>query len=67
MREEGFEVLKEEYMNLLYLKNEVRKYEIKGVEGEGEILGISDLGKLQLKVEGEVREFNFREIKYLHK
>ena len=67
LREEGFEVLKEEYMNLLYLKNEVRKYEIKGVEGEGEILGISDLGKLQLKVEGEVREFNFREIKYLHK
>lgn len=67
LMEDGFEVLKEEYVELLYLKDEVSKYEIEEQVVEGKILGITDIGKLQLEVEGEVRSFNFRELKYLHK
>ena len=67
LMEDGFEVLKREYMDLLYLKDQNSKYEIEGETVAGKIKGISDIGKLQLELDGEVREFNFRELKYLHK
>lgn len=66
LKEEGFEVLKEEYISRLYLKNERSKFQIEGEEVEGEILGITDIGKLRLEADCEVKEFNFRELKYLH-
>jgi len=66
LMDDGFEVLKKEYMELLYLKNERANYELDGEIIQGEIKGISDIGKLQLEVDGEIKEFNFREIKYLH-
>jgi len=65
--EDGFELLKEEYVELLYLKDEVSEYEIDEEVVKGKILGITDIGKLQLEMDGGLRKFNFRELKYLHK
>ncbi len=67
LKEDGFEVLKKEYLDLLYLKDQESHYEVEKNKIKGKIIGISDLGKLQMEVEGEVREFNFRELRYLHK
>ena len=67
LMEDGFELLKEEYLELLYLKDEISEYEIDEEVVKGKILGITDIGKLQLEMDGEVRKFNFRELKYLHK
>lgn len=67
LMEDGFEVLKEEYVELLYLKDVISTYEIEEQVVKAKILGITDIGKLQLEMEGAVREFNFRELKYLHK
>lgn len=67
LKEDGFEVLKEEYMNHIYLKNQVGKYLVEGKEVEGKILGITGMGKLKLEVAHKVRELNLREVKYLQK
>ncbi len=66
LKEDGFEVLKKEYLGRLYLKDKEVDYLIDGDKIKGKIIGISDLGKLQVLLKEEVREFNFREIKYLH-
>lgn len=67
LMDDGFDMLKQEYIELLYLKDLESEYEIGGDTVIGEIKGISDLGKLQMAVNGEMKEFNFRELKYLHK
>jgi len=54
-------------VELLYLKDEVSEYEIDEEVVKGKILGITDIGKLQLEMDGGLRKFNFRELKYLHK
>jgi len=67
LKNEGFAVLKNEYMESMYLLDSTFKFEVENDVIQGIIRGITDLGKLQLEIEGSVREFNFREIKYLHK
>lgn len=66
LKEDGFEVLKKEYLDLLYLKDQASKYVVEGQDVKGIIRGISDLGKLQIQIQNELKEFNLREIKYLH-
>lgn len=66
LKEEGFEVLKQEYLECLYLKNQEALFELDGKNVVGTIKGITDLGKLQIEIESVLKEFNFREIKYLH-
>lgn len=66
LEEEGFETLKSEYLECLYLKDRKSSFMIMDEEIFGVIQGISDLGRLQIEIDGELREFNFREIKYIH-
>ena len=66
LKEDGFEVLKNEYLEMLYLKDQESKYIIEDQEVMGIVRGISDLGKLQIEINNEWKEFNLREIKYIH-
>jgi len=66
LKEDGYEVLKQEYLERLYLKDQVSEFVIEGQTKKGVIRGITDFGKLELEIEGAIKEYNFREIKYTH-
>jgi len=53
------------YEELLYRAGVVSEFTQDGMSFSGEILGVTGLGKLRVKVAGEEREFNFREIGYV--
>ena len=57
--------LKEEYLDRLYLKGSNSNFEIDGVEQQGVIQGLDLNGLLQIELEGSVRSFDLKEIKFL--
>lgn len=60
-----FSKLKEEYYSVLYWKGEKRQFETKGESMKGIITGVDEVGKLMVDVEGEIRSYNFKEIKFI--
>lgn len=58
--------LNEFYLANLYRFNEISDYKSKGKEFKGKIIGIGEYGKLQIENrEGEVIEFDFKEVEFL--
>ncbi len=55
----------EDYHDLLYLLNEKRKFEDSEGAFEGIIQGIAENGRLIVYRDGELQEFNLKEIKFL--
>ena len=62
----NFLELKKHYTEKMYLLNQRRTFTLSenGQNFEGEIVGITDNGMLQIKQKERIRHFNFREIRY---
>ncbi|MFA7380885.1 MAG: biotin--[acetyl-CoA-carboxylase] ligase [Bacteroidia bacterium] len=66
LRAHNFKALKDEYLAALYRWKQPYLFEINGEREEGIIQGVSDTGELQVLINGEVRQFQFKQIKYLY-
>ncbi len=60
-----FESLKTDYLNRLYGYRQIIKFQINGQTTEGRIEGIDQVGRLMVGIDGEMKKFNFQEIKFL--
>lgn len=58
-------VLKQTYVDKLYKLNQPAAYRQNGEVFEGTIIGVNDLGLLCLEIEGQMAEYNFKEIEFL--
>ena len=58
-------VLKQNYVDKLYKLNQLASYRQNGEVFEGTIKGVNDLGLLCLEREGQMAEYNFKEIEFL--
>jgi BirA family transcriptional regulator, biotin operon repressor / biotin---[acetyl-CoA-carboxylase] ligase len=56
--------LLDDYLNVMFRKNILAKYNINGHIIDGEIIGIDHVGRLKLVVEGELKTVTFKEISY---
>lgn len=65
LRAERYTELRQTYVDRLYRFNQLARYRQNGEVFEGTIKGISDLGLLQLEKNGEIAEYNFKEIEFL--
>ena len=65
LKEGKYDKLKADYTNLLYRKNEKCNYLINGKIFSGEIISVDDDGKLVMKINEELKKFQFGEIKYV--
>lgn len=65
IKNNGNHILKTNYLNKLFRLNEIHYYECNGKRFLGEIIGISEVGALQIKTENEVLEFGFKEISFV--
>jgi len=54
-----------DYLNLLYGFNQLRSFQVNDTKVEGVITGTNSLGKLQVKINDKVEEFDLKEIKFL--
>jgi len=53
-----------DYLNVMYRKGFKANYRANGLLFEGEIIGIDNVGRLKLLVDGEIKLFSFKEISY---
>lgn len=58
--------LMSDYHRRMYWLGETRRFEVGDREIEGRIEGVDDLGKLRLRVETNLRVFDFKQIRFLH-
>lgn len=58
------DALREEYVSLLYRRNETHPFKDKNGHFEGTLLGINEEGKLLVQTSHELRYFDFKEIEY---
>ncbi|MBN3582894.1 biotin--[acetyl-CoA-carboxylase] ligase [Algoriphagus aestuarii] len=66
LKKSKYEDIKNEYLSHMYLMKQRALYLSEGIEFEGEIVGINDSGKLQIKEkEGMLREFDLKEVAFL--
>ena len=65
LKESKIETINNDYLNYLYGLNELKNYKIKTGFIKGTIVGTNSMGKLQLKVEGELRGFDLKEIEFI--
>jgi BirA family biotin operon repressor/biotin-[acetyl-CoA-carboxylase] ligase len=65
LRAERYTELRQMYVDRLYRFNQLATYRQNGEVFEGIIKGISDLGLLLLEKNGELAEYNFKEIEFL--
>jgi len=61
------ELIKDAYQSHLYRINEKHQFNIEDTLKEGIILGVSETGKLQLEIDGLLKEYNFRELQFVIK
>jgi len=54
-----------DYLNNLYWMNEQRNFIIKNSIEKGEIVGVALIGKIQIKINDEIKEFDLKEIEFL--
>jgi len=60
------DVIDQEFLSVLYQLNEKHLYKSENEIFEGEIIGVNDIGQLQIrKNDGKVREFHFKEVEFL--
>jgi len=60
------DVIDQEFLSVLYQLNEKHLYKSEDEIFEGEIIGVNDIGQLQIrKNDGKVREFHFKEVEFL--
>jgi len=64
LRQGQRKALTEAYLERLYLKDEPYCFEVQGMEKVGYIRGITEAGLLKLEMEGQIREFAFKELVY---
>lgn len=53
------------YIELLYRRNSVAAYEAEGERFQGEILGVTEVGKLRMRVGEQERQYSFREVQHV--
>lgn len=58
--------INDEYLNLLYLKDQWALFKFDGRIQNGKIIGITDIGQLILETEHETRVFNTKEIEFIN-
>lgn len=58
-------IINANYLNFLYGINEILMFKIDNEILKGEIKGVNAIGKLQLKINQSVREFDLKEIEFL--
>ena len=54
-----------DYLHALYRYQESHSYEIEGRRVLGEIMGVDETGRLALALEGQLRHFDLKEIRYV--
>lgn len=59
-----FETLKRNYLESLYGLHEPRSFDVDGKTVKGMITGIDEAGRLTVKIDGEVKAFGIKEIRY---
>jgi len=57
--------LNKDYLEQLFRLNKLAKYEIKNHIIEGEIVGVTKLGKLQINIDGLIQKFDLKEVKFV--
>ena len=66
LRDGQDEAIDQEFASVLYRLNERHFYKSKDEIFEGEIIGVNEIGQLQIrKNDGEVLEFHFKEVEFL--
>lgn len=65
LQDEGYDHLKKVYMKHLYRLGRSHKYMIDGSPMEAQIIDIDEQGKLLLEIDGALRSFHFREMKFI--
>jgi len=62
-----FEAIDREFISVLYRLNERHSFRAENEVFEGEILGVNEIGQLQIrKQDGRILEFHFKEVEFLH-
>jgi BirA family biotin operon repressor/biotin-[acetyl-CoA-carboxylase] ligase len=55
-----------DYESALYRLNEKHRFRTEGSDFSGEIIGVNEIGQLQIRKEnGEILEFHFKEVEFL--
>jgi BirA family transcriptional regulator, biotin operon repressor / biotin---[acetyl-CoA-carboxylase] ligase len=54
-----------DYLHYLYKMNQPNRFKVKGKEITGVIIGVSLIGKLQVKINENIEEFDLKEIEFL--
>lgn len=57
--------LRQDYLHALFQYQQPHLYEIDGHQVSGEIVGVDEAGRLAVRVEGRVRYFDLKEIRYV--
>ncbi len=65
LRNGNIDPLRSDYLNALFQMNETHRYSSGDQSFEGTIRGVTDVGKLAMEVAGQLKTFDFKEIKYL--
>ncbi len=65
LEQQQLQQLKNDYLKLLYRKDKRCRYKDESGVFEGEIIGITDFGQLQIRVDNTERIYNFREVEFL--
>jgi BirA family transcriptional regulator, biotin operon repressor / biotin---[acetyl-CoA-carboxylase] ligase len=66
IKADNFDTINKDYLNNLYWYNEIRSFQIKGEKIVGFIIGIRPNGKIQLKINDKIEEFDLKEIRFLN-
>jgi BirA family biotin operon repressor/biotin-[acetyl-CoA-carboxylase] ligase len=59
-----YDLIKSEYESFLVQKDILAEYEDQNGKFQGKIIGVKDEGSLLIQVEGEIREYGIKEIRY---
>src|ERR1700744_3789849 len=59
--------IREEYLKRLYWLAEKKRFKAAGNEFEGTIKNVTETGKLQVERDGNIHEYNLKEIEFLNK
>ncbi len=65
LKQNQFIFLKDEYLQKLYLINQEHRFERNEQDFVGKIIGVNEKGKLSVEIDGDIVDFNLKEITYL--
>ena len=64
--QEEYDKIDHDYISALYRINEKHKFKTEGEEFQGSIIGVNEIGQLQIrKKDGSISEFHFKEVEFL--